>query len=526
MIAAQTSVVASSLPGPSPAIVVPPAAPPAELVVSPDGRILECGQSAARLLGLEDARDACGVHLSLFCRDAGRLAEALSAAAVTGRLERWDADLVRLDGSALPAVVDLVASFDDPRTLTSVRVSMKPVQAWAAPGDVSSRPRRTRGDAAQLSHDLNNLLAIVSGHAECLLATPVGARVDEAAIDAILQAVRAAAKVSAQVRGLERGRAATARGVDIDSLLSAVQADVRRTFGHRLTVAAQPAPHPWTVAIDRAVVEHALAAIAASAIDAMPHGGTLMFKTMNVEIGTRRAGSPVPIRPGRYVRVEVTYLTAGVPRPPLPSRRETDKQAPSGLDALLQAGGRVIFDTDGVRVASVAVLLPSDGVTVLRPRASAPVASPASLLLVEQDQTLQRLLQMVLRGQGYRVVAAGSADEATELLQQHAFDLLVTDQMPGTGKDGMAAWLRAHPTLCVLGTCEPLGHALSRAATSRRVGMVVRPLAADQLVETVRALLDANGPLPELSKPVSLVHTAATAFKTDPDGPIYPLEAS
>ncbi len=523
MIAAQTSLVASALPGSSPTTSMTPAAPLAELVVSPDGRILECGQSAARLLGLEEARDACGVHLSLFCRDAGRLAEALSAAAVTGRLERWDADLLRLDGSALPAVVDLVASFDDPRTLTSVRVSMKPVQAWVTPDGVPARARGGRDDAGRLSHDLNNLLAIVSGHAECLLSTPAGAPVDEAAVEAILQAVRAAAQVSAQVRSLGRGRDKAAHGVDIDSLLSAVQADLRRTFGHRLAVAVQPAPHPWAVAIDRAVVEHALTAIAADAIDAMPHGGTLMFRTMNVEIGARRAGSPVPLRPGRYVRVEITYLTAGVPGPTLPSRRETDEHAPSGLDALRQAGGRVIFDTDGVRVASVAVLLPSDGVTVLRPRASVP---SASLLLVEQDPTLQRLLQMVLRGQGYRVVTAGSADEATELLQQHAFDLLVTDQMPGTAAHGMTAWLHAYPALRVLGTCEPVGQALSRVATSRRVGMVVRPLAAEQVVEAVRAVLDAGGAGPEQPEPVRLVRRSPAVFKTDPDEPIHPLEAS
>ncbi len=526
MITAQTSVVAGSLPAspyPMPGV---PVAPLAELVVSPDGRILECGQSAATLLGLEEPRDACGVHLSLFCRDAERLAEALSAAAVTGRLERWDADLVRLDGSALPAIVDLVASFDDPRTLTSVRVAMKPVQSWVGSGKPRVAPRAGRDDAGQMSHDLNNLLAIVSGHAECLLSTPAGAPVDEMAVDAILQAVRAAAQVSARVRGLGRERDKTARGVDIDSLLSAVQADVRRSFGHRLAVAVQPAPHPWTVAIDRAVVEHALAEIAAGAIEAMPHGGTLMFRTMNVEVGTRRSGAPVPLRPGRYVRVEVTYLTAGVPAPPQPSRRDTDEQGPSALDALRQAGGRVLFDTDGVRVMSVAVLLPSDGVTVLRPRAPVPGVSSASLLLVEQDPTLQRLLQMVLRGQGYRVVAAGSVDEATALLQQHAIDLLVTDQMPGPGREGMTAWLQAHPALRVLGTSETTSHALSRVATSRRVGMVMRPLAADHVVEAVRALLDAGGPLPGLSSAASLVRTQMAAFKPDSDEPIHPLEAS
>ncbi len=523
MIAAHTSVVAvpesAALPATTPADIL------AELVVSPDGRIVECSPSAARLLGLSDDAEGRGVHLSLFCRDAERLAEALSAAAVTGRLERWDADLLRLDGSALPAVVDLVASFDEPRALTSLRVSIKPVQAWAAVADEPVRPRAGRDEAGQLSHELNNLLAIISGHSECLLATPPGALVDESAVASIQRAVRAAAQVSAKVRTLGRGRDVAARGVDIDSLLSAVQADLRRTFGHRLAVAVQPAPHPWTVAIDRAVVEHALAAIAADAIDAMPHGGTLMFRTMNVEVGPRRPAAPVPLRPGRYVRVEVTYLTAGVPVAARPSRRDTDSQGPSGLDALRQAGGRVIFDTDGVRVASVAVLLPSDGVTVLRPRAVTVPAGSATLLLVEQDTTLQRLLQTVLKGHGYRVITAATPEDADTVLEHESVDLLVTDRAPAGGPSGLTRWLESHPRLRVLGTSDAVSRDLARVPEGHALGVVARPLAADQVAEAVRTLLEspADAVQPELAPSHGVT---LTLLKPDHDQPIHPLEAS
>ena len=526
MIAAHTSVVASPASQPQPET---PLAPPdmlAELVVSPDGRIVECGYSAAHLLGLSDPAEGRGVHLSLFCRDAERLAEALSAAVVTGRLERWDADLVRLDGAALPAIVDLVASFDQPRALTSVRVSIKPVRAWAAAADEPVRPRAGRDDAGQLSHELNNLLAIISGHSEVLLATPAGAGVDPGSVEAIQQAVTAAAQLSARVRALGRGRQAAVRGVDIDSLLSAVQADLRRTFGHRLAVAVDPAPHPWTVAIDRAVVEHALAVIAADAIDAMPHGGTLLFRTMNVEIGPRRPATPVALRPGRYVRVEVTYLTAGAPAPTRPSRRESDTPGPLGLDALRQAGGRVFFDSDGVRVASVAVLLPSDGVTVLRPRAPvAPATATDSVLLMEQDPTLQRLLQTVLKGQGYRVATASTSDEAVALLAAQPIDVLIADRVPVDGPHDAERWLSAYPALRVLGTSESMGRALSRVATGHRVALLARPLAAGQVADAVRALLEAgSGTLMDLAPVAAL--TALTAFKAESDQPIHPLEAS
>ena len=514
----------------APALLTPfaPAAdsgtPVAELVVSPDGRILECGAAAARLLGLADPREAMGVHLSLFCRDADRLAEALGAAAVTGRLERWDADFVKLDGKALPAVVDLVASFEAPRTLTSLRVSIKPVTAWPTPAPGPTAVPIRRDEASQLSHELNNLLAIISGHAECLL-TPGAGVADATAVDAIRRAVTSAAQVSARVRGLSQRREQAVRAVDIDALLAAVQDDLRRTFGHRLAVAVQPAPHPWTVSIDRAVVHHALAALAAEAIESMPHGGTLTFRTMNVEVGLRRPLSPVSARPGRYVRVEVSYLTTEMPAECSPQRRVTDEAGLAAIEALRRAGGRVMVDTDGHRVASVVLLLPSDGVTVLRPRSTeARRESGHTVVLVEGDPTHRRLLQAVLRGQGHDVETMATAAEADQITSLQSDAVLVTDRLPGASPADSAAWLAARPALKVLGTSDEVARALALLTEPRQALAISRPLAALQITEAVKALFDGQAALdgPEADADV----LAPLWFKRDGSEPIHPLEAS
>lgn len=500
------------------------AEPVAELVVSPDGRILECGTAAARMLGLSDPAEAMGVHLSLFCRDADRLAEALGAAAVTGRLERWDADLVRLDGKALPAVVDLVATFDAPRTLTSLRVAIKPVTAWPTPAPGPVAVPAKRDEASQLSHELNNLLAIISGHAECLL-SPGANAADAGAVEAIRRAVASAAQVSARVRGLSQRREQAARAVDIDALLAAVQDDVRRTFGHRLAVAVQPAPHPWTVSIDRAVVHHALAALAAEAIEAMPHGGTLTFRTMNVEVGARRPHAPVGARPGRYVRVEVSYLTADMPAPPNQQRRDTDEAGVAAIEALRRAGGRVMVDTDGHRVASVVLLLPSDGVTVLRPRnTDAPRQSGQTVVLVEGDPTHRRLLQAVLRGQGHDVETVQTAEEADRLTAMQPGLVLVTDRLPGASTAESAAWVAARPTLRLLGTSDDVARALALVPDPRQALSISRPLAAGQITDAVKALFQGEVTLDAPDAGADVL--APLWFKRDGAEPIHPLEAS
>jgi CheY-like chemotaxis protein len=514
MPASQSRVLAESQ-----ATTSPVSAPLPELVVAPDGCILECGPAAASLLGLTSPAHAEGVHLSLFCRDADRLAEALGATAVAGRLERWDAELVRVDGKPLPAVIDLVASFEEPRSLTEVRVSIRPASAWA-PVSSPTRPP-VRDEATQLSHELNNLLAIIGGHAECL----VGAPADPAAIEAIRRAVTAAAQVSARVRTLGPGREPAGRAVDIDGVLATVQDDLRRTFGHRLSVVVQPSPHPWTVAIDRAVVQHALTALAADAIQAMPHGGTLTVRTMNVEVGARREGSSVGARPGRYVRVEMSYQTAAAAGPLTPRRRDTDDTGLAAIEALRRAGGRMLVDTDGARIASVGLLLPSDGVTVLKPRSATKVQSSGhTVVLVEADPTHRRLMEAVLRGQGHEVLVAPSLGHVLAGVTEIADAVIVTDAVPGDAPEEAAAWIAARPDLRLLGTSDSVARAVALLDDGATVATLARPLAAGRLIEAVHRLFDgATAAATDASAADVLAHLW---LKQGDGQPIHPLEAS
>lgn len=514
MRAAQPVTDSPDLPGAAPSDAVVPVP---ELVVAPDGRIVECGAGAAKMLGVADPADVMGVHLSLFCRDGDRLAEALGAAAVTGRLERWDADFVRLDGKAVPAVADLVALFEPPRALAGVRVSMKPLTAWPAPPAEGSAPR---DEASQLSHELNNLLAIISGHAECLPVAPADAPV----VDAIRRAVASAAQVSTRIRNLGPARDRGGRAVDIDAVLAAVQDDLRRTFGHRVAVAVQPAPHPWMVTVDRAVVHRAVSALAAEAVQSMPHGGTLTFRTMNVEVGPRKPSTAVTARPGRYVRLDVSYLCA-TESGTQPHRRESDDADLAALEALRRAGGRVMVESDGAYVASVALLLPSDGVTILRARpAAAPQPTGRRVVLVEGDATHRRLLTTLLRGQGHEVVIAASAADALDLAGDGRDTLIVTDHVPGDTPAEGAAWLAARPDIRVLGTADTVGRALALVARPRHVIALARPLAAGPLTEAVKALFDGAAELDRAE--TSVDGLAMPWFKPTDGAPIHPLEAS
>lgn len=56
-----------------------------------------------------------------------------------------------------------------------------------------------------------------------------------------------------------------------------------------------------------------------------------------------------------------------------------------------------------------------------------PTASPARVLVVDDEPDLRTLYELTLLREGYRVDAAGTLAEASQLLQAHAFDAVITD---------------------------------------------------------------------------------------------------
>jgi CheY-like chemotaxis protein len=82
---------------------------------------------------------------------------------------------------------------------------------------------------------------------------------------------------------------------------------------------------------------------------------------------------------------------------------------------------------------------------MLEPVRSADEPTPGGrrILLVEDDPGVRELLVDILRGHGYDVTAANSAEEALERARDHVFDLLLSDvDLPGMNGARLARTLR------------------------------------------------------------------------------------
>jgi DNA-binding response OmpR family regulator len=122
----------------------------------------------------------------------------------------------------------------------------------------------------------------------------------------------------------------------------------------------------------------------------------------------------------------------------------------------------------------------------------------ATVLVVDDDGSLRRLLAFALKRDGFQTVMSGDAAEAERTLrEQPDIDVVVLDGLlpDGDGLD-VAARLISAPATAGLPICVMSGILRRRLPSSAGVGCVVKPAPISELVHRLRELLawrDAGG---------------------------------
>lgn len=125
-----------------------------------------------------------------------------------------------------------------------------------------------------------------------------------------------------------------------------------------------------------------------------------------------------------------------------------------------------------------------------------PYTAPKTIVLVEDDDFVRRLVSRVLEHEGYRVLGATSGEEGLELLGNcEEADLLLTDvTLPGelNGIELGRRALERHSDLrlvCMSGYGEQeMAEDLLTAAVS--AAFIGKPFSPNELLETVGEVLD------------------------------------
>lgn len=343
-----------------------------------------------------------------------------------------------------------------------------------------------------VAHDFNNVLAAVIGSYRLIRKQATG---DARLIELVGHGERAAERATRLIRQLM----AFARKEELRPVLTDL-AEIVRQARDMVAHAASPgvrcgftvADAVWPVIVDPVRLETVLLNLAANARDAMPRGGALTVTLRNAA----REEAPPELPPGRdHVLLAVADTGTGMDAETLRRATEpffTTKAAGKGTGlGLASAHGFAVQSGGTLRLRStpgegtvVEIFLPRAAVLPGGDDAAAPGSRTglggdaldesrhggATILVVDDDDGVRPVTGEILRGLGYRVVEAPSAEAAEALAHAGGVEIhmLVTDVvMGGASGPALAARLRAEwPHLPVL---YITGHAAGAALTGAPV---------------------------------------------------------
>jgi signal transduction histidine kinase len=318
--------------------------------------------------------------------------------------------------------------------------------------------------AGGVAHDFNNVLTAILGSAELLmLDTPRGAATREE-IDIIRDAAMRAQELIRQLLAFSARQVLQPAVIDVNALVKNLGRMLRRLIGEDLALTTELAPDLGAVRADAGQVEQVLVNLAVNARDAMPDGGALTIRTLNVDMPPT---GDVP--DGRYVAVEVADTGIGMDAAtlarvfePFFTTKERGKGTGLGLASVYgivrQSGGQITVNSTLGAGTTFRIHLPRVDAPLEPAREVPPVTAPAAgsetILLAEDEKMVRVLIRKVLEQAGYTVLVAGGGAEALQVAARHTgrIHLLVSDVvMPGmSGRELARRLLEARPDTKVL----------------------------------------------------------------------------
>jgi PAS domain S-box-containing protein len=364
--------------------------------------------------------------------------------------------------------------------------------------------------AGGVAHDFNNLLMPILGYAERAAHDPGSNERVRDYMDRIQAAAAQARNLVRQLLAFGREQTLRTRVLDLAWEVSQFESMMRRLIPETIVLDVQSERGLPPVEADPSQVQQILMNLVLNAQGAMPAGGRLGVEVSSIELDAAEARG-LGLAAGVHVQLSVSDTGHGIDPSVLPhifepffTTRQRDRGTGLGLATVYgivkQHRGAIRVDSAPGRGARFDVLLPAVEealpVTQVAPRPAGPAGAGETILLVEDDDVVRKLLCDALAAEGYAVLAASRADEALELAARSggAIRVLVTDVvLPGmNGRELRRSLERSIPGVRTLYISGYSGDALGGAAGSADdAPLLEKPFPVHKLAARVRQLLDA-----------------------------------
>jgi two-component system, cell cycle sensor histidine kinase and response regulator CckA len=361
-----------------------------------------------------------------------------------------------------------------------------------------------------VAHDFANLLTLIAGYTDILLnrvheKDPIRPELDE-----IRKAANRGARLTAQLLGFTRGQSVDRQPLNLNAIVTDLQRMLGLVIGEHVHLEMGLSAELDPVVADPGQMEQVILNLILNARDAMPEGGRIRVETTNGEISDSVARDH-GIRPGPCVTLSISDTGQGIDAEamshifePFFTTKDKGKGTGLGLSTVYQivkeSGGDVWAQSAPGEGATFTICLPraphatSRGADVAPPRVQ--TSGSETLLLVEDEDGVRRLLTHVLHKRGYKVIEASNGEEALRVFEGRGSEiqLVLTDMvMPHMGGRQLGERLRElSPGVKIIYMSGYTDDVLVRTgALGPGMSFLQKPLRPEVLTAKVRETLDA-----------------------------------
>lgn len=293
--------------------------------------------------------------------------------------------------------------------------------------------------AGGVAHDFNNILNIIRGYATLIGEQPGSDWQIEESLKVIDHQIERGATVVRQLLTVARKTETLLVPTDVNGILSTLT-ELLKTFPKTVTVALTLEPQLPRIMADPGQFSRALLNICVNARDAMPGGGRLTITTAIADVSEtdeRHMGG------GAWVCVSISDTGVGIDEnvrerifEPFFTTKGIGEGTGLGLAIVYgivkEHGGHIDVQSIAGQGTTVKLYLPAlpfeqwpvlAGVPQPRNTNRARLHGDSTVLVVEDEEALVRLLATVLPKAGYRVLSARDGEEAIELYHRHSAEI-------------------------------------------------------------------------------------------------------
>ncbi len=369
----------------------------------------------------------------------------------------YEVDIVTKDGGRVPLELStrLIFQMGKPVAVQGIARDMTERRRFESRLLQSQKMEAIGRLAGGVAHDFNNMLTVITGYSQWMLdeLAPSSA-LRESASEILLAANRAAALTN-QLLAFSRNQVIQPVIVDLNSLVAELDPMLRRMIGEDIELITATSPGLGLVRADPGQVEQVIFNLAVNARDAMAGGGKLILETANVEVAEENLLEALDGHPGPYVMLAVSDSGCGIDEhikakifEPFFTTKDKSKGTGLGLSTVYgivkHGGGHIRVESEAGAGASFRIYFPrvADGILPsVAPKPRIRRRGTETVLLVEDEAAVRRIVSEMLLRLGYTILEAPDANSAQKFLMEYEkpIQLLLTDVvMPEVGGRDLA----------------------------------------------------------------------------------------